>query len=114
MAKLVKSETGYFYWCPACEETHHVRITAPSGNWTFDGNMEAPTFTPSVRVTGKQGINKEGRWTGEYKCGPDGKALDLNCHCFITAGNIIFLPDSTHELKGKTVPLPDVPTFATE
>lgn len=29
------------------------------------------------------------------------------CHSFVTDGNIQFLDDCTHELKGKTVPLED-------
>ena len=33
--------------------------------------------------------------------------IDAICHSFITDGSIEFLPDCTHELAGKTVPLED-------
>jgi len=31
------------------------------------------------------------------------------CHYFIRRGEIQFLSDCYHELKGQTVPLPDIP-----
>jgi hypothetical protein len=31
----------------------------------------------------------------------------FRCHSLVTDGNIQFLDDCTHELKGKTVPLED-------
>jgi hypothetical protein len=55
-------------------------------NWTFDGNLEEPTFAPSVRVS----------WGGTPRV----------CHYFIRAGRIEFCVDSTHALAGKTVALP--------
>jgi hypothetical protein len=40
--------------------------------------------------------------TGDgYRC--------LVCHSFVTEGRIEFLSDSTHELAGQTVPIPEWP-----
>jgi hypothetical protein len=63
----------------------------PNPVWGFDGNMEHPTFTPSMRVS----------WS--YGDPP----VPYVCHYNITNGQIIFHSDSTHQLKGQTVSLPD-------
>jgi hypothetical protein len=77
--------------------------------WTFDGNLEKPTFTPSVRITGIQTETRDGKWTGRWKKNEAGEPLQLCCHYFLTAGQLQFCADSTHALAGKTVPLPDLP-----
>lgn len=53
--------------------------------WTWDGNTESPTISPSVRHTG-DGIN----------------------HYFIQNGKILYCADSTHSYAGQTL---DLPTF---
>jgi hypothetical protein len=98
---------GFVHWCPACKEAHVI-----TSRWGFNGNVHVPTFSPSVKITGKQiRVDERGDWTGEWVLGPDGKALDLCCHYFITDGQIQFCSDCTHELKGQTVPLPDLPAW---
>lgn len=85
---------GYVHWCPACRTTHAIAVQKAFENgarWTFDGEMESPTFSPSVKTWWKK----------------DGK--DYVCHYFIRAGRIEFCSDSTHELAGKTVGLPGFP-----
>jgi len=110
--KLRQTSEGYSHWCPGCEEMHCISLTRNGGpNWTFDGNVDVPTFSPSVRITGKQCINENGKWTGKWRLGPDGKALDGCCHYILNSGQIQFCPDSTHALAGKMVPLPDLPEF---
>jgi hypothetical protein len=54
--------------------------------WAFNGDRAAPTFKPSMLV--------------RY-----GRDLKRVCHSFVTAGEIQFLNDCTHELKGQTVKL---------
>lgn len=56
--------------------------------WQWDGNVCNPTISPSLLTV------------DEDRC--------FRCHSFITAGNIRFLPDCTHELKGSTAELIDV------
>lgn len=80
------------HWCPGCEEMHV--LPWKRGGWTFDGNVDAPTFTPSFKHT----------WTR----GDDG-GVEHVCHYVLTAGVLNFCADSTHALAGKSVPLPDLP-----
>jgi hypothetical protein len=95
-AKLRRAEGGYAHWCPGCERMHVV----PDG-WEFDGDVERPTFKPSVRIT------YNGCDAGQLR---DGKrAPSACCHYTLTAGKLQFCGDSTHALAGKTVPLPPLP-----
>lgn len=70
--------------------------------WSFDGNIEAPSFSPSMLI----------RW-GRFV---DPSYVDETpgesgiCHYFLTAGRLQFCSDSTHALAGQTVDLPDWPT----
>lgn len=85
-----------WHWCPGCQERHpiHVRSeqnTHPtSAVWDWDGEVEHPTFSPSIRV-----FDRDGRRT--------------QCHYFIQQGKIQFCGDSQHHLAGQTVPLPNLP-----
>jgi hypothetical protein len=77
-----KDGTRVYYNCPGCGNVHGI----DPNRWSFNGDLVNPTFTPSVL------------------CNPD--HLPSRCHHFVTDGNIKFLSDCHHELKGKTVPLP--------
>jgi hypothetical protein len=59
-----------------------------AGAWTWNGSVDAPTLRPSVLTTK-----------------PDG----FRCHSWISDGTALILDDTTHELRGHTVPLLDVP-----
>jgi hypothetical protein len=97
------------FWCPGCNEPH--AILTPSV-WAWDGNAEAPTFSPSVLVRG--GHYADGRrpcwctWNAEH---PDDPTVFTcsQCHSYVRAGRIEFLADSVHALAGQTVPLPPWP-----
>lgn len=106
--KLRTAEGGrLLFKCPGCQGVHMVSVgEGPGPRWGYNGNPDAPTFTPSILVR-----------TGHY-FQPDGKHCDKSgdpewpcncicCHSFVTAGQIQFLGDSTHHLAGQTVPLPD-------
>lgn len=102
---LRKAEHGYYlHWCPGCNEAHAIAVENPAWNgaqWSFDGNLDAPTFQPSVNV----------RW-GKFAVPTfvDEEPGDSGvCHYFISAGRILFCADSTHPLAGQTVPLPEWP-----
>ena len=106
-AKLRRAEGGYAHWCPGCGELHVV-----PDRWTFNGDLEAPTFSPSVRITGKLTVKDErGEWTGEWVRDAEGKAVDDCCHYILTAGVLNFCSDCRHELAGQSVPLPDLPPW---
>ena len=85
---------GYHFWCPGCKMGHAVYVDRPSAvngaRWTFNGDMEKPTFTPSLLV----------RF-------PRAGKIEV-CHSFVRLGQIMYLTDSTHELAGKTVDLVDI------
>lgn len=74
------------FWCPGCEDVHCL-----NSGWAFNGDVEKPTFSPSVLVT-------YGPGEGASKC-----------HSWVENGQIRFLADSTHALAGKTVDLPEYP-----
>jgi hypothetical protein len=85
------------HWCPACDEAHVFHITTPNSNgarWAWDGNVEAPTFTPSMNIR----VN-----FAPEDGGP------IVCHYFLRAGRIEFLGDCSHALANQTVALPDWP-----
>lgn len=107
------------FWCPGCEEAHGVWTESPNGltgaKWSFNGNMERPTFAPSLLVRGVKCPAKDPE-TNDYKRGEDGKYLldsqgrllgarDVVCHTFITDGRIQYLSDCTHKMAGQTVPM---------
>lgn len=58
------------------------------GLWTWNGDVERPTFRASLLV------------------GPD--VPHMRCHSFITDGSIAFCADCHHEMAGQTVELPEI------
>jgi hypothetical protein len=101
------------YWCQGCETLHMVRV---EGNerpkWQWNGDLDAPTFTPSVLVIWDQGeppattpeIREKIR-SGEITQTKVRKV----CHTVITDGVVQFLGDCTHQYAGQKLPLPDLP-----
>lgn len=89
--------------CPGCQDNHQIRV----GTWGFNGDLERPTFTPSVLVGGVQW--DEGSPFADRRAAhpgvPTGGATV--CHSFVTDGRIQFLSDCTHLLAGQTVDLPE-------
>jgi hypothetical protein len=99
------------FWCPGCDSMHV--IVAKEGRWTWDGNAEMPTFSPSVLVRG--GHYAPGHsgacwctYNAEHPDQPAKYECSI-CHSFVTKGRIQFLDDCTHHLKGHNVDLPDFP-----
>lgn len=88
MTKLYQSGDRYFFWCPGCKEPHFYQ-TSGSPAWQFNGDLERPTFTPSLLNTTRRGD------------------VDHTCHLFLTDGNLQFGADCSHEYRAQTVPLPD-------
>lgn len=95
------NDSLYAFFCPACNSTHAVDIRM----WGFNGDINNPTITPSIKVEGTVPITSEeadfilkgGKFTPK----------PLLCHSFVKDGNIQYLSDCSHTLKGKTVRLPE-------
>lgn len=91
-------EYGYRISCPGCKAAgaHPMHILTTGADkparWQFNGDLERPTFTPSLLC--------------RYPWGEERR--EIVCHSFITDGRIQFLGDSTHPLAGQTVDLPDL------
>jgi hypothetical protein len=83
-------------------------------SWTFDGNLECPTFSPSFRHSGIQRVFVSGKWTGEWVRDANGNTIPFTCHYVLTAGVLNFCGDCTHVLSGKAVPLPQLPDGLTD
>lgn len=87
--------TGHMVMCPACKHGHKFNTpehpTRGGAKWSFNGNLERPTFTPSMLVT----------------CDMRNPPVKTICHSYVTDGRIQFLGDCTHEMKGQTVDLPE-------
>ena len=80
------------FWCPACAQLHVITVRRVEGYqgpvWDWNNNAERPTFSPSIKHDWGQG---------------------KVCHYFVREGRIQYCSDSTHDLAGQTVELPDVP-----
>ncbi len=87
MAKFKRSDQGGQWWfeCPGCKEVHAI-----NDSWTFNGDVDKPTVSPSILVNNNL-ANPE----------------SPKCHSFVRDGMIQFLDDCTHELAGQTVEIPD-------
>lgn len=104
---------GLRFHCPGCGSSHMARVGQPTGpNWTWNGSLENPTFTPSILV--RSGHHVPGHDGGQCYCNWDEKDKaefpELKCticHSFVTDGRIQFLTDCTHALAGQTVDLPE-------
>lgn len=109
------------FMCPGCNEMHQVRVREDGQNvspsWGYNGNPDAPTFTPSILAHFTR-LDMEDdeldRVLAEYKLPEDcerllaDKRVSVVCHSFVTDGRIQFLSDCTHALAGQTVDLPDL------
>lgn len=79
---------------------------AGTGKWSWNGDVEKPTLKPSLRTQGKRPLTDDER--ARMLAGEILDIPDIVSHCWINAGQIIFLPDSQHELAGSTHDLLDI------
>lgn len=91
---------GFLHWCPGCEQAHAIYTSNRPGKptWEWDGNVEAPTVTPSVLCFT--------RYDERDNLLPNNGQRTL-CHYFLKAGKIEYCSDSPHRFAGQTVDLPD-------
>ena len=106
---LRRTESGFAHWCPGCEEPHSL-----PKSWSFNGDLERPTFTPSFKHSGIRRVFANGKWTGEWLRDAAGNTVPYTCHYILSSGELQFCGDCTHALVGKTVPLPPLPEGLTD
>ena len=87
------TENRLWFFCPGCNFAHSIAITGPRA-WKYNGNVEKPTVDPSILVTMP--------------------TTPIRCHSYVTDGQIRFLDDCWHVLRGHTVPLPELPQWLAE
>lgn len=94
--KLIRQTYGEFslheHWCPGCKDIHAIAVEQPfqsiGTQWNWNGDVNKPTFSPSINIAVKTSIQ---------------------CHYAIEDGKISFFEDCHHNLRGKTVDLPNIP-----
>lgn len=97
--KLIRTDgKRWMFFCPGCKCAHGV-----NDRWTFNGDMDRPTFSPSILVRGVQPVTDAE--ADLILAGEKIEPRPLVCHSFVRDGQIQFLNDCTHELAGKTVPM---------
>lgn len=86
---------GWTFDCPGCTGIHEVTTA-----WAFNGDLERPTFSPSLLCSAnfREPTDPPGTPLRRYVC-----------HSFVRDGRIEFLGDCTHALAGQTVDLADIP-----
>lgn len=77
-----------WFLCPGCDEAHAFYLP----RWSFDGNLDAPTMSPSLLCRTPSSV----------------------CHLFLRRGRLMFLSDCTHALAGQTVEIPEPPAWLTD
>ena len=90
------------HWCPGCNEAHGIRIAGGTPIWSFNGDYEKPTFSPSILCFTTETTDDDDKPLPT----PIRRTL---CHYFIRDGRIEFCGDSPHALAGQIVDLPDWP-----
>lgn len=94
---LQEADGSLFFECPGCDMIHGIGVTRHSPpHWTWNGNVDKPTFSPSVLV--------EYPW----KLLPNGEREQRRCHSFVVDGQIQYLGDCTHHLAGKTIDMVEI------
>jgi hypothetical protein len=87
--------TTWIFFCPGCGHQHAYFTKAEHPQkpvWQFNGDVDNPTFTPSLLNT----------W------GPQENPHKNVCHLYVKNGMIEYLADCTHHLAGQTVPMVDI------
>lgn len=106
--KLFDAEHGtYRFRCPAGHD-HFINTIVPNqqaAQWGFNGNLDKPTFTPSVNERAGRFVDVNIKGNEEWLSDP---ANSYQCHFIITDGFIYFCGDCSHDLKGQTLELPDL------
>lgn len=88
----------FLLWCPACGFGHVFEYP----RWSFNGNLDKPTFTPSLRIFVR--ITKE----------VDDKLIDTGeirtvCHFNLVDGQLQYAGDNPHQFNSQIITMQDIP-----
>ena len=72
-------DNHYVFFCPGCDCAHGFNNT-----WTWNEDFDKPTINPSILAIGEK-----------------------RCHSYVRDGKTIFLSDCEHDLKNKTIEIPE-------
>lgn len=77
-----------------------------TGNWTWNGSVDAPDLKPSILTSGNRMLTDEecARIAAGEKIAP----RPFRCHSWLNDGMVQFLDDCSHEFRGQTLPLLDL------
>jgi hypothetical protein len=144
-------------YCPGCKGAHAFTVEVfhrPDGSlhssrqngeamptWEWDGNLESPTFNPSLlaystvmtckashtvepcedhdnceeqlhKITNYYDVEDSDEWMyGHDRTNHEGPCTWGNCHSFLHNGVWQFLSDCAHELAGQNVPMVPLPDY---
>jgi hypothetical protein len=98
MSEVAKIDDGHLvFWCEGCQRNHYASIGGdPRIKWDFNGSLEKPTLSPSVKYSSRN--------LGKDK---DAEVSEC-CHFFVRDGKIEFCGDCTHEYAGQTLDMKPV------
>ena len=97
---LRNGDGGISHWCPGCLEMHFINTEKPNlfgAVWEWNGNIVAPTFTPSVHM--KRLAQK-----------PHDPPITV-CHYTLKNGTLEFMADCAHHMRSHKLALPPLPAF---
>lgn len=102
MAKIKDYGEGrYGFYCPGCQHEHIYYVNSPhwtkdSQGWTFNGDFNNPTFSPSLLIT--WGRYADPNWQEPDDIAPgQPSSWSGQCHLFVQNGVINYCSDCTHE-----------------
>ncbi len=87
---VIETSTSYMIRCKNCGWHEFPKAGRPGASWTFNGNFERPTFSPSMNECLNPKDSKDYR--------PD--CDTRRCHFIVTDGQISYCGDCTHGLRG--------------
>lgn len=85
-----------WFYCPGCKHAHAFHMDGDANvrpMWSFDGDLDKPSVTPSLRVFTSQPQE-------------DGTLVEKTlCHLVLTKGILNFQSDCPHALRNQNVPM---------
>jgi len=94
LVRCAEDPHTFLFWCEGCAAYHEVwssKTTRRKSGWEFNGDMYAPTFSPSY-LSGLP--DDKGNGFSKYRC-----------HLYIKDGYLQYLPDCHHGYAGMSIPM---------